>query len=105
MAKRSGNGNGHKGNGADPVVTAIHELTSRVVERLEALETGQRGIEQVLRGHGEQLKALHQGLSDLRGDVHEGFAELGSKIVSAVERDRRLEERVAKLEAPTPEPR
>ena len=122
MAKKSGNGNGHA-NGKDPVVTAIHELTAEVVGmRGELIVTNTRleSVEQVLRGHGRQLEALHagqaetnaclakveDGLADLRAEVHEGFAELGSKIVSAAERDRHLEEdvrelgeRVARLEA------
>ena len=150
MAKKSGNGNGH-GNGKDPVVTAIHELTAelrttRAEWRAELhglrLETAEgfaksnarfESIEQVLRGHGRQLEALHagqaeirdearqtnarlakveDGLAGLRAEVHEGFAELGQKITSAAERDRHLEgdlrtlgERVARLEARVPETR
>ena len=117
MAKKSGNG--HKGNGKDPVVTALHELTAEVRgmrEELTGLRTDTNArfgsLEQVLRGHGRQLEALHEGLADLRGELHEGFIDLGSKIVSAVERDRRLEsdvrglgERVARIEARLPETR
>ena len=107
MAARRGNG-----NGSDPVVTAIHELTAVVRE----LQVGQSAIEQVLRGHGRQLEALHSGLAGLKGELqavkgelHEGFAELGAKIESAAARDRsleahvdRLDERLTRLEGRSP---
>lgn len=106
MAEERGNGHG---NGGDPVVTAIHELTAEV----RTLHVGQRetnarleSVEQVLRGHGRQLGEVVDRLARLEGEVHEGFADLGQKIESAAERDRHLEEsvqqlgeRVARLEA------
>ena len=123
MAKKSGNGH-------DPVVTAIHELTARVVERLSALETGQAAIEQLLRGHGRQLEALHtgqketnarlakveDGLSDVRDELHGGLGKVSDRLDNirdfAGERYREqgeglrsLGERVAKLEARVPETR
>jgi predicted nucleic acid-binding Zn-ribbon protein len=76
------------------------------------METGftelRTGLDEVRGGIDE----VRSGLDGLRGEVHEGFAELGQKIDSAADRDRHLEqsvqqlgERVAKLEARSPEPR
>ncbi len=101
MAQRRSNGGG---SGEDAVVGAIHELTAEV----RTLHAGQNetnarleSVEQVLRGHGRQLSELANGLSelanglaDLRGEVHEGFAELGQKIESAAERASHLEKSV-----------
>lgn len=119
MAGEEGNG---RGNGKDPVVAAIHELTGEV----RTINTRLESVEQVLRGHTRQLgevvdrlgrvegrlEHVETGLADLRGEVHEGFASLGAKIESAATRDRRLEdglqqlgERVARLEGRNPEPR
>ena len=99
MAKKSGNGH-------DPVVTAIHELTAVVRE----LQAGQGAIEQVLRGHGKQLEALHGGLADVRAELHtlNGRMEHVETTLLDTRADMRalagprvqnLEERVAKLEA------
>jgi ABC-type transporter Mla subunit MlaD len=126
MAEENGNG---RGNGKDPVVEAIHELTGEV----RTVNTRLESVEQVLRGHGrqlgevverldrvegvagevvERLDRVETGLADLRGEVHEGFAGLGQKLDSATARDRRLEdglqqlgERVARLEGRDPESR
>ncbi len=102
MAKKNGNG---RGNGKDPVVTAIHELTSKVVERLAALEVGQKGIEQILRGHGRQLEALHAGQAETTARLGRLVGRFHNLLHRARARDRRLEERVAKLEAREPETR
>ncbi len=110
-----------RGNGKDPVVAAIHELTAEV----HKLQHGQgetnshlEAVEQVLRGHTRQLGEvvdrlgrvegrlerveehlghLDSGLAGLRAEVHEGFAELGEKIESAASRDRRLEDGLQQL--------
>ena len=80
MAEEQGNG---RGNGKDPVVAAIHELTGEV----RTINTRLESVEQVLRGHGrqlgevvERLNRVETGLADLRGEVHEGFAGLGQKF-------------------------
>ncbi|MHB8420596.1 MAG: hypothetical protein ACYDCL_21185 [Myxococcales bacterium] len=110
MAKK--NGNGHKGNGAEPVVTAIHELTDVVRE----LQAGQKGIEQILRGHGRQLEALHAGQAETNARLDQTNARLDrlgdrfdNLLERASERDRRLEddvrglgERLARLEGREP---
>ena len=113
MAKKNGNG---PANGKDPVVTAIHELTAEVSARFGA-------VEQVLRGHSEQIRALREearalreetrvGLAEVRGELHTlngRFANVqeftGDLYREQKEEVRRLGERVAKLEARTTEPR
>jgi chromosome segregation ATPase len=79
---------------------------------LDGVSRGLDGVREDLDGVREDLEGVRGGLADLRGEVHEGFADLGQKIESAADRDRHLEqsvqqlgERVARLEARSPEPR
>lgn len=92
MAKKSGNGHG---NDADATL-------ADVVAELH-------GIGQILRGHGRQLTEVVGRLTKLEVTTAEGFADLRGRfdnlLERASERDRRLEERVAKLEARLPETR
>jgi ABC-type transporter Mla subunit MlaD len=117
MPKR-GNGNDH-GNGKDPVVAGLDAVVAELRGLRDDTNARFESVEQVLRGHTRQLGEVvdrlgrvETGLADLRGEVHEGFAELGDKIESAADRDRHLEtsvqqlgERVARLEARSGEPR
>ncbi len=134
MAPKRGNGSG---SSSDPILEALHQVvaeghvvatgvhvvatelrgTNSRLERVEdALTSRLDRVEKVLIETRQEQRAgfaeLRGGLDDLRGEVHEGFAELGQKIDSAATRDRHLEhsvrqlgERVAKLEARSPEPR
>jgi hypothetical protein len=75
------------------VVAELRGLRADTNTRVES-------VEQVLRGHSRELSEVvdrlgrvEGGLTDLRGKVHEGFAELGEKIDSAADRDRPPESR------------
>ena len=95
------------------MVKALHEVVAEVQivatelrgtnARLEQVTSRLDRVEQVLIETRQEQRA---GFAELRGEVHEGFAELGQKIDSAADRDRHLEqsvqelgERVAALEA------
>ncbi len=93
--------NGGKGNGETQlemlgVLNAIHAELGQTNGRLAA-------VEQVLRGHGEQLRQLWGELKGLREETHHGFTGLSSRLENirdlAGERYRELGDRVARLEA------
>jgi chromosome segregation ATPase len=96
----SSNGNGH-GNGKDPVVNAIHELTAEV----RTLQRGQEqtnarleSVEQVLRGHGRQLGEVVDRLGRVEVRLERVEDRLDNIRDLAGERYRALEERVARIE-------
>ncbi len=114
MAKKSGNG--HSNGKAADLGDVVAELR-RLGEGLALLQvTTAEGfaksnarlerLEEVSLDNRRGLREVREELANVRGEVHEGFADLGQKIVSAAERDSRLEgyvralaERVARLES------
>jgi hypothetical protein len=109
MAKKSGNGHG---NGKDPVVTAIHELTAELRGFRADSNARFEAVEQVLRGHGRQLgevvdrlgrvevrlEHVEERLDNIRDFAGERYREQGEAL-------RTLAERVARLEARAPDTR
>ena len=112
MATKRGNGNGRGGKTEDAMLEVLKAIHQSVETSRAELRAELQGVRGEVRQTNVRLAKLEAGFADLRGELHEGFADLGSKIDSSAARDRHLEEhvrelgeRVAKLEARTSETR